>query len=61
VFSPDHFQDVAGMYRTIMAEVTKGDLFQDILKQITGNTSITVTKHSYDLDKSILDSSYMLS
>ena len=61
VFSPDRLQDVATIYREIMAEIAKGDIFQDILRQLTGDNNIIVTKYSDDLDKAILDSSYMLS
>jgi len=61
VFSPDHLQDVSRTYREIMAEIAGGDLFRDILRQITGNDQLTITKASLDLDKAILKSSYMLS
>ena len=61
VFSPDHLQEVADTYRDIMAEVARSDIFQDILRQLTGDTHITVTKYSNDLDIAILNSSYMLS
>jgi hypothetical protein len=61
VFSPDYLQDVADIYREIMAEVAKGDLFQSILRQLTNNDSMVVTKYSDDLDKNILESNYMLS
>lgn len=61
VFSPDHLQEVADTYRDIMAEVARSDIFQDIIRQLTGDTQITVTKYSDDLDTAILNSSYMLS
>lgn len=61
LFSPDHMQDVARTYREIMAEVAKGDIFQSILQQITGDNASTVTKYSDNLDQDILNSSYMLS
>lgn len=61
VFSPDHLQDVAGIYREVMAEIAKGNLFRDILRQITGDHSLEITKFSHDLDKDILNSEYMLS
>lgn len=61
VFSPDHLQDVAEMYRVIMAEIAKSNLLEDILRQITGNHTLILKKHSYDLDQDILKSSYMLS
>tara|TARA_R110002167_G_scaffold20078_4_gene73914 strand:- start:595 stop:2343 length:1749 start_codon:yes stop_codon:yes gene_type:complete len=61
VFSPDYLQDVAGTYREIMAEIAKGNVFQDIIRQITGDTKIVVAKYSDDLDQAILNSSYMLS
>ncbi len=61
VFSPDHLQEVVATYKEIMAELAAGNIFRDILRQITGNTSLEVTKYSNDLDKDILNSSYMLS
>ena len=61
VFSPNHLQDVAGLYREIMAEVASGDLFISILRQLTGDDTMMLDKHSDDLDKCILNSSYMLS
>jgi hypothetical protein len=61
VFSPNYLQDVAGLYREIMAEVASGDLFISILRQLTGNDTMILDKHSDDLNKCILNSSYMLS
>jgi hypothetical protein len=61
VFSPDHLQKVTAMYREIMAEIAKSNLFEDILQQITGNTALKVNKFSNDLDQDILNSEYMLS
>ena len=61
VFSPDHLQEVSQMYRVIMAEIAKGDILQDILRQITGDSSLKITKASDDLDQDILNSSYMIS
>ena len=61
VFNPNHFQDVTSTYRKIMAEVAKGDILQDVLQQITGNSSLVVTKFSDDLDVDIINSNYMLS
>jgi len=61
VFSPDHLQEVAQCYREIMAEVAEGNIFRDILRQITGNPKMGVIKFSNDLAEGILDSSYMLS
>ena len=61
VFNPNHFQDVTSTYRKIMAEIAKGDILQDILQQITGNSSLVVTKFSDDLDCDIVNSNYMLS
>lgn len=60
-FSPDHLQDVRRIYREICSEIAKSNLLEDILKQITGDSSLTITKYSYDLHKDILNSSYMLS
>ena len=61
VFNPNYLQDVTSMYREIMAEIAKGDILQDILQQITGNSSLVVTKFSDDLDCNIVNSNYMLS
>jgi hypothetical protein len=60
-FSPDNLQEVTRLYREILAEIAKGDIFQDILQQITGDPTIKVTKLSDDLDQKILASNYMLS
>lgn len=61
VFNPNYLQQVAQTYREIMAEIAKGDLFRDILRQITGDNQLEVQKSSTDLDQDILNSSYMLS
>jgi hypothetical protein len=61
VFNPNHLQSVTKTYREIMAEIAKGDIFRDILRQITGDTTMQITKASSDLDQDILNSSYMLS
>jgi ribosomal protein L35AE/L33A len=49
------------MYRKIMAEIAKGDILQGILRQITGNNNLVVTKFSDNLDCDIINSNYMLS
>ena len=61
VFSPDHLQKVTAMYREIMAEIAKSNIFEDILRQLTNNNTLKVNKLSNDLHKDILNSSYMLS
>ena len=61
VFNPNYLQKVCKMYRIIMAEIAKSGLFEDILRQITGNPNLTVAKASTDLDIAILNSNYMLS
>jgi len=61
VFSPDHLQDVTTTYRKIMAKIARSSIFENILQQITGNSALKVNKLSADLDKDILNSSYMLS
>jgi hypothetical protein len=61
VFSPDHLQVVCQTYREIMAEIAQGTILQDILRQITGDQTLEVAKYSNDLDKEILQSTYMLS
>jgi len=61
VFNPNHLSKVASTYRGIMAEIAKSDILQDILRQITGNNTLVLTKFSDDLDCDIKNSSYMLS
>ena len=61
VFNPNYLQKVCKTYREIMAEIAKSDLFEDILRQITGNPNLKVAKASTNLDMDILNSSYMLS
>ena len=61
VFNPNHLQQVCQTYREIMAELARSDIFVDIIRQITGKSNFKVTKASNDLDKDILQSSYMLS
>ena len=61
VFNPNYLLKVTKTYREIMAEIAKSNLLNDILKQITGNASLQITKASSDLDLAILNSSYMLS
>jgi len=61
VFNPNHLSKVASTYREIMAEIAKSDILQDILRQITGNNALVLTKFSDDLACDIKNSSYMLS
>ncbi len=61
VFNPNHLSKVTSTYRGIMAEIAKSDILQDILRQITGNNTLVLTKFSDDLDCDIKNSSYMLS
>ena len=61
VFNPNHLQEVSKTYREIMAGIAKSDLFCNILRQITGNSSLQIAKSSTDLDLDILNSNYMLS
>lgn len=44
-----------------MADIANSNLFEDILRQITFDSSITVNKISTDLNVDILNSEYMLS
>ena len=44
-----------------MAKIARSSIFENILQQITGNSALKVNKLSADLDKDILNSSYMLS
>ena len=61
VFNPNYLQQVTKMFRDIMAEIAKSNLLEDILRQITGDSALTIKKSSLDLDKYIVNSSYMLS
>ncbi len=61
VFNPNHLSKVTSTYRRIMAEIAKSDILQDILRQITGNNTLVLTKFSDDLDCDIKNSNYMLS
>tara|TARA_B100000470_G_C19593154_1_gene303184 strand:- start:42 stop:668 length:627 start_codon:yes stop_codon:yes gene_type:complete len=61
VFNPNHLSKVTSTYRRIMAGIAKGDILQDILRQITGNNTLVVTKFSDNLDCDIKNSNYMLS
>ena len=61
VFNPNYLQQVTKMFRDIMAEIAKSNLLEDILRQITGDNALTIKKSSLDLDKYIVNSSYMLS
>ena len=60
VFNPNHLQDVTRTYREIMADIAKSDLLEDILRQITGNDTLSFSKEA-DISQYILNSSYMLS
>jgi len=59
VFNPNHLQEVSKTYREVMADIAKSDLFGNILRQITGNTTLRVNRTNLDSD--ILQSNYMLS
>ena len=61
VFNPNYLQQVTKMFRNIMAEIAKSNLLENILRQITGSSSLTINKSSTDLDRDIVNSSYMLS
>jgi hypothetical protein len=61
VFNPNHLQEVTKIYRVIMAEIANSDLLGDILRQLTGDSNMQVTKSSSDLGLDILNSNYMLS
>ena len=61
VFNPNHLQEVTETYRVIMAEIAKGNILREILRQITGDSRLQIAKISHDLDQDILNSSYMLS
>jgi hypothetical protein len=61
VFHPNYLQVICKTYREIMAEISKSDLLIDILRQITNEPQLTLTKLSDDLDINILNSEYMLS
>ena len=59
VFNPNHLQEVSKTYREVMADIAKSDLFGNILRQITGNSTLRVNRTNLDSD--ILQSNYMLS
>ena len=59
VFNPNHLQEVSKTYREVMADIAKSDLFGNILRQITGNSTLRVNRTNLDSD--ILLSNYMLS
>jgi len=61
VFNPNHLQEVGKTYREIMADIAKSDLLSNILRQITGNSNLQITKTGNDLHLDVLKSSYMLS
>ena len=61
MFNPNYLQEVSKTYREIMAEIATKDLFGNILRQITGDSSLRVSKNSNNLAVDILKSEYMLS
>jgi S-adenosylmethionine hydrolase len=61
MFNPNYLQEVSKTYREIMAGIAKSDLFGNILRQITGDSSLKVTRTNNNLAVDILKSEYMLS
>jgi len=61
MFNPNYLQEVSKTYREIMADIAKSDLFGNILRQITGSTTLRVNRNNNTLHLDILKSSYMLS
>ena len=61
MFNPNYLQEVSKTYREIMADIAKSGLFGNILRQITGNGSLRVTRTNNNLAADILKSEYMLS
>ena len=61
MFNPNYLQEVSKTYREIMANIATSDLFGNILRQITGNGSLRVTRTNNNLAADILKSEYMLS
>ena len=61
MFNPNYLQEVSKTYREIMANIAASDLFGNILRQITGNSSLRVTRTNNNLAADILKSEYMLS
>lgn len=57
---PNNMPKVMNMYRTILTEISKTDLLQDILSEITG-TKVTLQKFDFDLSSHIPHSQYALS
>ena len=61
VFNPNYLQQVSRTYREIMVDISKSDLLNDILNQLTGNKRLQLNKTSNDLHLDISNSEYMLS
>lgn len=59
--SPNHIQKVRQFYLDILRELAKSNIMQDILRSITGNKHITITKRSRTLATSMASAEYALS
>lgn len=58
--APNNMNVVRYWYKEILAELADSDIFQHIVRQITGNNAIQITKLSNDLSKYIRKSNYGL-
>ena len=58
--NPNHLQEIANTYRTVLAEIADMNLLQDILREITGNRNFIYRKRG-NISKDILNSKYALS
>lgn len=59
--SPNHMNKVRSNYTEIMAKIAESNMLQDIVREITGNYSITIEKDSQRLGDLIRLSEYALS
>ena len=57
---PNYGNDVRKQYRNLLKELSNSRVLEDILQQLTGNKSITITK-SLDFTDAIEDAEYALS
>ena len=59
--SPNHMNKVRQNYVNILAEIASSNILQDILREVTNNSSLVYKKYSNDLGKEILNAEYALS
>lgn len=58
---PNHMNKVRKNFLNIMMEIADSDLLQNILREITGSTTLEYVKLSKDLSKSMADAEYFIS